>query len=147
MSESPVPAPAAADTLQLSGSASELPAAMAWLEGQLEERGLQGRAAYGLAVSADEALTNVMTHGLQSVEPSQRRVEICCAARDGRVTVQIRDNGPAFDPTAHAPVALARDIDEAAIGGHGVRLMKHFLSGITYERQDGWNVLTLVSGE
>jgi serine/threonine-protein kinase RsbW len=128
--------------------AGELPQAVAWLEERLESLGLQGRAAYGLTVSVDEALTNVMTHGLQSLPASQRRAEVSCVRRgDGRVVVQIRDNGEAFDPTQHAPVELSADIDEAGIGGHGVRLMKHFVSELRYERQDGWNVLTLVSGE
>jgi serine/threonine-protein kinase RsbW len=128
--------------------AGELPQTMAWLEQRLESLGLQGRAAYGLTVSVDEALTNVMTHGLDALPASQRRAEVRCAQRnDGRVVVQIRDNGAPFDPTQHAPVELSVDIDEAGIGGHGVRLMKHFVSELTYERQDGWNVLTLVSGE
>lgn len=61
--------------------------------------------------------------------------------------VQILDNGPAFDPTQHAPADLADDMGEARIGGHGVRLMMHFLSELSYERQGEWNILTLVSGK
>ena len=133
--------------MQLHGSVTELPQAMAWLEEQLEALGVHGRAAYGLTVSVDEALTNIVTHGLAPMPASQREVEIECAPQAGRVVVRIRDNGPAFDPTHHAPAELARDLDEAGIGGHGVRLMRHFLSELRYERRDGWNVLTLVSGE
>ena len=125
----------------------ELPAAMAWLEGQLETLGLHGHPAFGLAVSVDEAVTNVMTHGSKGSGAPQLQVDIQCAPRDGRVVVQIRDNGPAYDPTAHAPAELPQDIEQARIGGHGIRLMRHFVSELRYERQGGWNVLTLVSGE
>jgi serine/threonine-protein kinase RsbW len=127
-------------------SADDLPLAMAWLEGRLQALGLQGRAAYGMTLSVDEALTNVMTHGLKDVEPSKRQAEVHCASQDGRVVVRIRDNGPAFDPTAHVEADLPQDIEHAGIGGHGVRLIRHYVSDLRYRRHDGWNELTLVSG-
>jgi serine/threonine-protein kinase RsbW len=127
---------------------------MAWLEGQLEALDMPTRAAYGLTLSVDEALVNVMTHGFDNpasgqttLEAGQRQIQLHCTPRDGHVMVQIHDNGPPFDPTLHAPADLADDIDETRIGGHGVRLMRHFLSELSYERQGEWNVLTLVSGK
>ena len=58
----------------------------------------------------------------------------------------VMDNGVPFDPTARQPRELDASLDDARIGGHGLRLMRHYLRDIRYERTDGWNRLTLVAG-
>ena len=49
----------------------------------------------------------------------------------------------AFDPTAQASPDLAASLDEAQVGGHGLRLMRHYLHQMLYRREALRNVLLL----
>ena len=60
---------------------------------------------------------------------------------DGRLWLEFRDRGQAFDPTAHAAPALDADIGERGIGGLGVFLVQELAEVIAYQRLDGCNVL------
>lgn len=101
---------------------------------------------FGLELSVEEALANVITHAFEDggTDPLIR-VDYFRPSPDS-VAIRIVDNGPPFDPTVLEPPALADDVASARIGGHGVRLMRHFLSDIDYARRDGLNQLTLVAG-
>ncbi|MEW6255164.1 MAG: ATP-binding protein [Pseudomonadota bacterium] len=117
-----------------------------WME-ELEQRDnwpVQIR--FGLELSVEEALANVITHAFEggAADPLIR-VEYFRPSPES-VGMRILDNGPAFDPTAVESPILAEDVDSARIGGHGVRLMRHFLSHIGYLRRDDLNQLTLVAG-
>jgi len=57
------------------------------------------------------------------------------------VTIELRDRGPAFDPTQHHRVAPRSQ--EEQTGGWGIQLVRHYLDEIRYERRDGENVLQL----
>ncbi|WP_127090914.1 ATP-binding protein [Aquabacter cavernae] len=101
---------------------------------------------FGLELSVEEALANVITHAFEDVESDPViRVDYFRPAPDS-VGMRILDNGPPFDPTAVESASLAESVESAHIGGHGVRLMRHFLSHIGYVRRDGMNELTLVAG-
>ena len=49
----------------------------------------------------------------------------------------------AFDPKAQESPALAASLDEAQVGGHGLRLMRHYLRQLLYRREGMHNVLLL----
>lgn len=101
---------------------------------------------FGLELSVEEALANVITHAFEDGGSDPLiRVEYFRPAPES-VGMRILDNGPPFDPTAVDSPHLAEDVESARIGGHGVRLMRHFLSHIGYVRRDGLNQLTLVAG-
>ena len=55
----------------------------------------------------------------------------------------IEDDGVPFDPTAQESPALATSLDEAHVGGHGLRLMRHYLHRMLYRRIPDRNVLLL----
>jgi serine/threonine-protein kinase RsbW len=59
------------------------------------------------------------------------------------VALCIEDDGVPFDPTAQESPALATSLDEAHVGGHGLRLMRHYLHRMLYRRAPDRNVLLL----
>lgn len=124
---------------------AEIAGAMQWLEVLAEQNGWSPRAQYGLTLSVDEALTNIVSYGFGQGVPEQP-VLLTCSMAGGDVLVRIEDAGIAFDPTQQSPDdldALLASLEDAKPGGHGLRLMLHFLSGIDYQRTQGRNVLTL----
>ena len=124
--------------------------ALAWLEARMGESGLGARQCFALNLCLDEAVANVLMHGFAHLtNPGEG--EACEAPRirlayrfDGNTaTLAVQDNGMPFDSTAYVPSGLPRSLQEAELGGHGIRLMRNYLSRMAYRREGNWNVLTL----
>lgn len=111
--------------------------ALAWLEALAERHGWPPRLQFTLTLCADEALTNITTHA------QAPRLRLECGATAHGVALRIEDDGPPFDPTAQAAPALAASLDDAQAGGHGLRLMRHYLRQMLYRRDGERNVLLL----
>lgn len=149
------PAPARPDVFLPEASAQGLASALAWLEGLAERDAWPARTLFALTLCADEALTNVLAHAVPAPgvatpgvatrghHPLQLRLE--CTRTDVGLALRIEDTGPAFDPTAQTSPELATSLDDARVGGHGLRLMRHYLHSLDYQRVNGRNVLLLVA--
>ena len=59
------------------------------------------------------------------------------------VHLELRDDGPAFDPLAKPAPPLDRSLDDTPIGGLGLHLMRSLAQRITYDRQGSVNCLRL----
>ncbi|MGN6580363.1 MAG: ATP-binding protein [Bordetella sp.] len=134
------------DTLELSPDDEAIPRALQWLEDIAEREGWSPATAFGLTLSLDEALANVVSYAFDPSTGSAAPAAITLECRrDGSlIEVELRDNGRAYDPTGNPPAALVTNLDDAEIGGHGIRLMRHYLHDLVYKREAGWNCLTLV---
>ncbi|MFY3180338.1 ATP-binding protein [Achromobacter xylosoxidans] len=77
----------------------------------------------------DEALTNIVSDAFDDplLARDPVRVNLACRQVDEWASLEITDNGRPHDPTKTPPASLAATLDDAAIGGHGVRLMQHYL--------------------
>lgn len=131
--------------LQVGASIDAIAEATSWLSELAEEEGWPQSVSFGLELSLEEALTNVVSYGFKSVSHDPEIRLECYGLPDGRVVVRILDNGVAFDPTQLKEPEAAASLEEAKIGGHGVQLMRRFLESLAYERVDGQNRLTLVA--
>lgn len=117
-------------------------AALAWLEALGERAGWPPRALMALTLCADEALANIALHA-RTPSGGPARLWLACGPTGGGVALSIEDDGAPFDPTAQELPALASSLDEAQIGGHGLRLMHHYLHQMLYRRDPNRNVLLL----
>jgi anti-sigma regulatory factor (Ser/Thr protein kinase) len=116
--------------------------AMAWLEDLAEKQHWDARTVFKLNLCMDEALTNVVMYAFSS-PPDTPLIEISAASDAKRVVLSLVDNGVAFDPTRSTPADLATSLDDAGIGGHGLRILRHYLENIEYRHVDGRNRLDL----
>jgi anti-sigma regulatory factor (Ser/Thr protein kinase) len=58
--------------------------------------------------------------------------------------IELRDDGPEFDPTAAAPFTPSTDNNATATpGGWGIELVRRNVDDIRYRREGGTNVLRL----
>lgn len=130
------------DRYALLPSRVSLDAALQWLSGLALREGWTARLQFGLALCLDEALCNVIDHAFDQHQGNNLAL-ITISCQPTAIVVDLRDNGRPFDPTQQAPAALAQDLDEARPGGHGLRLIRHFVTGMYYQRDSGWNSLTL----
>ncbi len=88
--------------------------------------------------AVQEAVTNVIRHGLGSDEERRFRVEL--HRHVDALEVVLLDDGPAYDlTTARLPAP-----EELLEGGYGVHIMHRWADEVRLERKDGVNRLRIV---
>jgi serine/threonine-protein kinase RsbW len=94
-----------------------------------------------LLVVLDELLANVVMHGV-GAHPGGR---VCVAVHvhPHAVAVVVDDDGPPFDPLAHARPDTTLSVGDRPIGGLGIHLVQRLVDDVRYARQDAHNILTL----
>ena len=105
------------------------------------EQGIDEKTLFGLAVSLEEFASNIVNHAYDGQPHQQFEVAFACLA--DALTIELRDRGPAFDPTAvDAPRADAGE-ELRGEGGWGIHMARHYLDQMTYAREGDQNVLRL----
>jgi serine/threonine-protein kinase RsbW len=129
--------------LSFSRSMASLQTFADWLDHRVAELALPAKAAYAMRLCVEEAVMNSFYHAT-SDEAGEHPITVWAGLQDGAPAAWIEDDGPPFDPVSatlpEKPTALA----SAAIGGSGLRLMRHYAKQMRYLRRDGRNRLELV---
>jgi serine phosphatase RsbU (regulator of sigma subunit)/putative methionine-R-sulfoxide reductase with GAF domain/anti-sigma regulatory factor (Ser/Thr protein kinase) len=98
---------------------------------------------YAVELSVDEACTNIIEHAYQG--ENRGDIECTCESNEVCLTFVIRDHGKPFDPSTVVTPDLNADIDNRAVGGLGVFLMKQLMDDVHFEPLgEAGNVLTML---
>lgn len=82
----------------------------------------------------------MILHGYQG-RPGGR-IEVSLRPSPGRLTVEIQDDAPPFDPSAY-PVNADLSLSDPPVGGRGLLMIRRVMDDLHYERRGGRNVLRL----
>src|SRR5262245_7629237 len=115
----------------LRGDVSDLERMDDWVLRIADQVHLSVEVTHSLRLCLTEAVTNIIVHG--GPDPSGIVVSIQ-GVRD-MVTALIRDGARAFDPLSYVPGAIPTSLEEARIGGNGIRLMRKLASSLSYRRE------------
>ena len=90
----------------------------------------------------EELVLNIMDCGY---DDDQHEIEINLESNPESVTIDIIDEGRAFDPLHDAPVPdINAPLEDRKVGGLGVHLARTMMDGISYHREKTRNHLQLV---
>jgi len=92
-------------------------------------------------VALDELLANVLSHGMPGAGAGSLTFEV--EPDKERLTVTLIDDGPPFDPFSEAAPDITLSVEDRAIGGLGIHLVRKLMDEVSYERRDGRNVVVL----
>lgn len=107
-----------------------------------EAHGLDEADLFNLNLCLDELLTNSISYGY--ADPSGQEIHIDLRIAKGSLTLVIEDQGRPFDPFSQVPPPdLAASLDERAIGGLGIHLVRQFMDECHYEHKNGHNRVEL----
>jgi serine/threonine-protein kinase RsbW len=115
-----------------------LPAVLDLLRRAALESGLGPSRLDHLDLVIEEAFVNICRHG----GAGEVAVEVCPGK--GEVTVELADDGAAFDPTSGPLPALAEELAGRSPSGLGTLLVRTLADDVRYRRDGGRNVLRLV---
>ena len=105
------------------------------------ECGLSEHKIMSMELALEEAIVNIIKYA--STDP-EGTVHIDCSM-DGEkyFTITIIDYGPPFDPLKRVAPDIDAGIDERAVGGLGIFLIKEMTDAVSYRRDDNKNILTI----
>jgi anti-sigma regulatory factor (Ser/Thr protein kinase) len=130
------------DELRIEPQISEIPRLIEWVEAHCAAAGVTGDVAMKLALVLEEAVANVINHGLPG-SPPPHRVAVRLEIDADTVAAEVIDNGRKFDPTTVPDPDLTSSLEERQLGGLGIHLMRELMDGLDYRRLGDSNTLWL----
>jgi len=127
--------------LTVRNSLSEIGRIAAVIEEFCAEHSLGETTANAINLALDELLTNTISYGYD--DKGAHAIDVTLVHDRDRVTLTLRDDARAFDPTTAAEPDIEADIDERPVGGLGIHLVRAMMDKVEYQRVDGYNQLTL----
>jgi len=132
----------ARETLLVPGSPEGIRQAAEGLDSFWGGHGLSRGETWPFHVALDEALSNIVHHGLLGREgPAEIEIEIRILGRE--IEIVIVDDAPPFNPLEVAEPDTARSLEERSVGGLGIALVRKLMDVVEYERRAGRNRLRL----
>jgi anti-sigma regulatory factor (Ser/Thr protein kinase) len=128
-------------TLELHATPEEVMRAVEALQEFGREKQLGDKELFGLALALEECGSNVVNHALRH-DPTQK-FNVTIEHTGTAVIVELRDRGPAFDPTQVQVAEPAPGDEDRPPGGWGIQLVRRYMDEVHYRRECGENVLRL----
>jgi anti-sigma regulatory factor (Ser/Thr protein kinase) len=132
--------------LLLERSEQELARLGTWIDRIAESCTLQPPQEYALRLCVEEAVSNVIMHGQPTADSAVDRVMVRIWKSPHSLQIIVEDACGPFDPLQQAAPDIRAGLDERAIGGLGIHLMRRFSRSMRYRRVHGTNRLTLTIG-
>jgi serine/threonine-protein kinase RsbW len=113
-----------------------------FLEVAAADLGADGPTIRDLVIAANEAVANIIRHGYRGAPGP---IEVIVEREPDSIVVHLRDEAPAFDPTAYPAPDLTVPLEERRAGGLGIHLTRTCVDEVSHLplRRSG-NELTLV---
>jgi len=103
--------------------------------------GLQPDAIFSVNLALDEVVTNIIRYAHD--DGRQHPIVIRLTLEPGVLTVEVEDDGRAFNPLEAPAPDLHASIEDRPIGGLGIHLVRSVMTSVEYRREDGRNLLTM----
>ena len=126
--------------LELHATPEEVMRAVETMQAYALEQGVPEKMIFGLALALEECGSNVVNHALQ--RDATKTFQVAFQREGDSFVIELRDGGPAFDPTAATPRKPQAEEDDLP-GGWGIELVRRYTDKILYERAGEENVLRL----
>jgi anti-sigma regulatory factor (Ser/Thr protein kinase) len=130
--------------IELASELSELSRMDAWLARVVEEAGVLPAAAQAARLCLHELVANVIQYGYPDGRPG--RIVVSVAPEGAALHVTLEDDGIAFDPLAAPEARPMTGIEDAQIGGYGIKLFRESSHAARHARLGGMNRLEFTCG-
>jgi serine/threonine-protein kinase RsbW len=125
--------------LRLCGGAHAVSQAREAVDALLAPHALPARTLYRIELVLEELHTNIARYAF--APGTEVQLGLVLEVRDDHVRIEFDDAGRAFDPTLATPAPLPDTLEQATVGGHGLRLVRNAARSMSYTRRDGRNLL------
>ena len=126
---------------KLKNELSELNALARHLNNWGDAIGLQADSISRINICLDELFTNIVSYGFD--DDREHVVKFTINDNNNLVTINIEDDGKAFNPLEKVDPEFPKNVESAKIGGLGILIIRKLMDSVTYERSQGKNKLTM----
>lgn len=128
--------------LRLPAQLDQLPVFLEQVRQAAQAAGLAEADKTRLELAVEESLVNVFNYAYAQQE--RPGVALCrISVESDGVSVEIIDEGPAFDPLVRPDPDTALDLEQRQPGGLGIFMIRQLTDEVRYRREEGRNVLTI----
>ena len=96
---------------------------------------------FQVKLALEELIVNVISYGTNDGRLPTIHVKLC--QHDMQLAIEVVDDGVAFDPLQKAEPDLDASLDDRAVGGLGVYLVRQLMDTVRYQRDAGQNKLLI----
>jgi serine/threonine-protein kinase RsbW len=130
------------ETLRVPGSSEGIRKAAEGFDSFWQSHGLPEGGGWPFQVALDEAMSNIVHHGLAGREGTAE-IEIEFRLVGAEVEIVLADDAPPFNPLELTEPDTAQTLEDRPVGGLGVALVRKLMDVVEYERREGRNQLRL----
>ncbi len=112
-----------------------------WLRSQLTPVKFDETTLRKIELASEEALVNIIRYAYPDLPGT---IAIDVHLFPNHVEIAIADHGPPFNPLHCKKPNLSKNLEERAIGGLGIHLMRQCVDEVIYKRDRNRNILTLI---
>ena len=116
------------------------------IAGFIEEFGndhnLNQKTCFELNLILDELVTNTIQYGY--ADDKIHLIDISIRKEQDKIFIQVTDDGIEFNPIEKKDTNINTPLQDKTVGGLGIYFVKQKVDELTYTRQDGKNVLSLI---
>ncbi len=127
-------------SIKLSNALDELATLSRWINDVVDQTNTSKEFGFKLNLALEEAVTNIIQHGF--VDNQQGCIEIKVSLDGQKMAIDMRDDGIPFNPLEDHTILIPDNLEDAAVGGLGIHLIKNYVDNISYQRTEEKNILT-----
>ena len=105
------------------------------------EQGLDNEIAYAVNLGVEEIIAHTISNGYE--DEDIHGIEIVLDKSEREIMVFVVDDSSAFDVSTVQEPDMEQPLEERTTSGLGLFLVRQMMDGITYQRFDGCNIVTL----
>lgn len=88
-----------------------------------------------------EILTNIISYGY--TDGGEHEITVRLTVESGEMRVEVEDDGQPFNPLEAPEPDTTKPLEDRAVGGLGVHLVRKLTDGLEYQRLEGKNLLVM----
>jgi anti-sigma regulatory factor (Ser/Thr protein kinase) len=127
----------------INNQVSEIRRVGEWLDEAFRQLELPSDLLFKFDLCAEEAVTNTISYAYP--ENGVHEITLRLLVSNLVVSLEIEDDGVAFNPLDTPQHVQPASLEEANIGGLGIALMQRLMDECTYVRKAGRNVLKMIA--
>lgn len=130
------------ESLEIRNDLAELTRLAKWLHAAGSRLQLPDDVLFDVDHCAAEAVHNIIAYAY--ADPAAHLIRVRLTRNANRVELEIEDDGIPFNPLEYPQAPPVSRLEQVSLGGRGIRIMLGLMTGHSYRREDGRNLLTLV---
>jgi anti-sigma regulatory factor (Ser/Thr protein kinase) len=98
-----------------------------------------------IELASEEALVNIISYAYSDDKMVDAVIEIECSyLPEGGIKILLKDRGQEYNPLDYHGKYNPKNPTDTKVGGYGIFLITKLMDHVHYERDNGYNVLTLI---